>query len=195
MKNFAGICLCTILLLSATSCTKIIDAVVKKAPNSYSQYLIRQGQHYCDQSTLRSVNYSSVKFGVQFDSTAIYQTIDPSNQEDINKLYGFSDNNSNHQQSSARIGWNWARNALRLYAYVYNDGVRNSREICAISIGSNNTCSIAIVGNKYIFMVNDAVVEMTRTAAGTSSNGYQLYPYFGGDETAPHDIRIAISEL
>jgi hypothetical protein len=32
-------------------------------------------------------------------------------------------------------------------------------------------------------------------ATTPKGQGYQLYPYFGGDETAPHDINIWIKNL
>jgi hypothetical protein len=197
MKNFAIACICSALLFSFSSCSKVIDAVVSHGSQSTtpSEYLILKGQHYSVQSDYKAVNYSELKFQVKFDSSAIYQATDPANQEDINKLYGFADNNANHQQFSARFGWNWARNSLRVYAYVYNNGERSSQEIAAISIGSYYNCSITVSGNKYIFTVNDTTVEMPRASNGATASGYQLYPYFGGDETAPHDIRISIREL
>jgi len=36
---------------------------------------------------------------------------------------------------------------------------------------------------------------MPRESTTTMAEGYQLYPYFGGDETAPHDIFIWIEKL
>jgi hypothetical protein len=35
---------------------------------------------------------------------------------------------------------------------------------------------------------------MPRAAATVKAKGYRLYPYFGGDETAPHDITISIRD-
>ncbi|MEY4702167.1 MAG: hypothetical protein RIR96_64, partial [Bacteroidota bacterium] len=37
-------------------------------------------------------------------------------------------------------------------------------------------------------------VSIPRTATGSVANGYQLYPYFGGDETAPQLITIRIKD-
>ncbi|RDC63253.1 hypothetical protein AHMF7616_01854 [Adhaeribacter pallidiroseus] len=37
-------------------------------------------------------------------------------------------------------------------------------------------------------------MEMSRGCSGTSDK-YKLFPYFGGDETAPHNIKIEIKEL
>jgi hypothetical protein len=159
------------------------------------KYTIQQDAHYCDQSAFENVVYNELNFTVKFDSSAIYQTVDPANQEDINKLYGFSDNNANHEQFSARFGWNWARGALRLYAYVYNNGVRASNEISAIQIGADYACSIKVSNDHYIFSINKIRVEMPRESKTSLASGYKLFPYFGGDETAPHEINIWIKEL
>ena len=37
--------------------------------------------------------------------------------------------------------------------------------------------------------------SLPRTSATSKAEGYKLYPYFGGDESAPHDIFIYIKEL
>jgi hypothetical protein len=163
--------------------------------NQFVQYTIRKNQHYCDQSSYKTIETSFQKFIVRFDSTAIYQTLDPVNQYDINKLIGFSDNNLDHHQFSARFGWRWSDGSLRLFAYVYNNGLVSSEELATISIGQEILCSIQVTANSYIFMVNDLVKEMPRTSTTTKAVGYKLFPYFGGDETAPHDFNIWIKEL
>jgi hypothetical protein len=192
-----GFC-CLLFLL--TSCKKAVESAIDHATNAPKkgeliEYTIPQGQHYATQNTFQAVSYDELKFTVQFDSSAVYHTTDPKNQEDINKLYGFSDNNAEHQQFSARFGWNWARNALRLYAYVYNNGERISKEIISVQIGDTYTCSIKISSDHYIFSANNVKVEMLRNSTTANAVGYKLYPYFGGDETAPHEIDIRIKEL
>jgi hypothetical protein len=135
-----------------------------------------------------------MKFMTKFDNSAIYQTVDPGNQYDINKLWGFSEG-FNHQYNSARIGWSWNDGALRLYAYAYVNGVRHSQEISAVDIGADISCSIKIAGNSYIFTVNTASVILPRALSTSQASGYQLYPYFGGDETAPHLVTILLRTL
>lgn len=185
-------------LMLLASCKKTVDAVAEKeiagnaATIQFTKYTIRQGQHYCDQNTYRAVETGEMKFVVKFDSTAVYQTESGENQNDINKLLGFSDNNSDHHQYSARFGWRWSNNALRLFAYVYNEGVRTSKELTTTAIGANITCSIKITGSYYLFTVNGVGEKMPRMASTAKAKGYQLYPYFGGDEAAPHDIAVWI---
>lgn len=159
------------------------------------KYTIQRGQHYSDQSIFEATDYVELRFTVKFDSSAIYKTTDSANQEDINKLYGFSDNNADHEQFSARFGWNWARGALRLYAYVYNNAKRSSQEITRIQIGTEYPCSIEVSDDRYVFSANDVTVEMPRDSKTPDASGYKLFPYFGGNETAPHEINIWIKEL
>ncbi|MDQ3681907.1 MAG: hypothetical protein M3352_02390, partial [Bacteroidota bacterium] len=58
-------------------------------------FTIRAGQHFANGNLYKSIETEELKFSVRFDSSAIYQCLLPINQYDINKLYGFSDNNAN----------------------------------------------------------------------------------------------------
>ena len=157
-------------------------------------YTIPAGQHSSDKSVFKSVKVTSMNFVAKFDNSAIYTSVIPENQYDINKLYGFSEG-LNHQYNSARIGWAYNNGALRLYAYAYNKGVRESQEITPVTIGAEISCSISLSGYSYIFNVNNIIVTLPRANSTTSASGYQLYPYFGGDEVAPQNIYISIKPL
>ena len=196
MKNI--FCL-TGLLFVLFSCTKENTATFKNPHGGgtttlFTKYTIRAGQNYCDENKFTATSYSQLNFIAKFDSTAIYSTVNPDNQLDINKLYGFSDNNSTHQQFSARFGWRWSDNALRLFGYVYNNGIRDSKELGIVKIGAENSCSIKVNPKSYVFTLNGAVDSLPRTSTTTKANGYKLCPYFGGDEPAPHTIYIWIKE-
>ncbi|MBD0352813.1 MAG: hypothetical protein ICV65_16845, partial [Flavisolibacter sp.] len=43
-----------------------------------------------------------------------------------------------------------------------------------------------------IFTINDERTAMPRLSTTPRAKGYLLYPYFGGDEVAPHDVTIRI---
>jgi len=161
---------------------------------SFKEYFVHQGEHYATDNSIKAVEISELKFTVKFDSSAIYQTADPENQYDINKLYGFADNGALHQQFSARFGWRWSDGALHLFAYTYNNSVRNSKELGTINIGEEAHCSIKVAGERYVFTLNDNIETMPRLSTTEKGKGYQLYPYFGGDEVAPHEVRIWIRE-
>ena len=182
-------------------CTKNSDqtdhAIIKEIETKsgeYSTFTIQKGAHYCDQNPVKSITIAEMKFMVRFDNSAIYQTELPENQYAVNKLWGFSEGTNNHF-NSARIGWSWTDNALRLYGYAYVSGELHYQEITSVTIGTEISCSIQLVGESYLFTVNDVVVSLPRGASGSQASGYQQYPYFGGNEVAPHLITILIKSL
>lgn len=189
-----------LLLLWCTGCKKDIHSENLSTPSlpasssGFVQYVIPKGAHYANGNDLKEVETAALKFTVRFDSSAVYRTIDPHNQWDINKLYGFSDNGAMHHQYSARIGWRWSEGALRLFAYTYNNAVREEKEIAVVPIGKEVRCAIAVSKGAYLFSVEEKSVTLPRLSTTALAKGYRLYPYFGGDETAPHDVRIWIRE-
>lgn len=203
MKKNAAILSMAVLILG--SCQKKIeeiasgiagkDEIVSTKTSDYVKYTIAKGEQYCDKNMYEAVKYQQLSFSVRFDSSAIYQTNLASNQADINKLFGFSDNNAQHHQYSARFGWRWSNNALRLFGYIYNKGVMSFKELGTIAIGSENSCSIKVNKDTYVFTLNGKETIMPRESTTAIAEGYKLYPYFGGDELAPHTISIWIKEL
>ncbi|WP_246853682.1 hypothetical protein [Rufibacter aurantiacus] len=177
------------------SCEEVEDAVKPQNPEveEGTTYVINPGGHETT-NPLKLVTANSMKFEVAFDSTAIYSTKNPNNQADINKLYGMSDCGTFHHENSARFGWRWYKNKLELHAYSYKGGKNTSTFITAIDLKKTYTCELTLTDTKYIYKVGDKTVEHERACTG-EGKGYQLYPYFGGDETAPHEIKIKIKVL
>lgn len=189
-----------------TACSKSVDNIINSIPvknaiaaiadsSQFVEYTISKGRQYCDKSIYQAVKYDQLSFIVKFDSSSIYQTINPENQNDINKLFGFSDNNAANHEYSARFGWRWSNNALRLFGYIYNNSVMTNKELGTAAIGAENNCSIKVSDSTYIFTLNSKSVTMPRASKTAKAEGYKLYPYFGGDEMAPHTIMIWIKEL
>lgn len=180
---------------------EISDKTLSKVPGdnvpatSFIEYTIPEGQQFCTQSTFMLVDCQELNFKVKFDSSAIYKTKASGNQLDINKLYGFSDNNSTHQEYSARFGWRWHAGKLEIFAYLYNAGKRSFSKIGEAEIGNVYNCSIKVDGNHYVFSINDQSITVSRESTTKSAVGYKLFPYFGGDESAPHQINIWIEDL
>lgn len=141
-------------------------------------------------SSVKMLNFEAI-----LDSSCIYQTKDPHNQADINKLYGFSDSMGHHHTNSARFGWNWMNGEMRLHAYCYVSKERMFKELGTVPLNKKIRCSIEVLPGKYIFTVNGKKDTMLRASQESESRGYMLFPYFGGDESAPHDIHIKIKDL
>jgi hypothetical protein len=195
MKNLQKIAMTAILFLMA-SCQKVAEqlSLSTKKTSNYTTYTIAKGQHECTPRPFKAVDEASINFIVKFNQSAVYTSQIAENQWDVNKLWGFSDG-WNHTINSARIGWSWRDGALRLHAFAHVNGQFVEQEITTVELGKDINCSIRIVGGYYMFNVNGVNVNIARATTGTTSRGYQLYPYFGGNETAPHDITIQIKTI
>jgi hypothetical protein len=196
MKNTILSCTFVFCLLTAGCKKDIHTENLSTAPptSGFVKYTIPKGAHFSTGNVYKTVDLSELKFVVRFDSSCIYTSSDPANQHDINKLYGFADNGAMHQQFSARIGWRWSEGALHLFAYTYNGGERSDLPLGTVPVGSDVACGIRIEGHRYIFSVGEKEVAAPRQSKTSTAKGYQLYPYFGGDEPAPHEISIWIKE-
>ena len=131
----------------------------------------------------------------RFDSSCRYKNQAEQNNSDINKLYGFSDCGAQHHISSARFGWVSVGDSIELHGYIYVNGERKSKYLESISLNTDVELSISLSENTYVFLVNGKQTIMPRQCDAEKIDGYQLYPYFGGDETAPHEMYIFIKEL
>lgn len=182
--------------LFMAACNKSVETspAINNSPEEFTEYIIKKGNHYANKNDVKTVQVNKLSFSVLFDSSCIYSTTKHSNATDINKLYGFSDCNMQHHQNSARFGWLWNGEALEIHAYCYNNNIRQSKLIGTIPIGQSVNMSISVQGSTYVFVMNGKMETMQRSCSGNIADGYQLYPYFGGDEVAPHDIRIWIKE-
>jgi hypothetical protein len=190
MRTISVLLLVTILSIS---CDKL--GISNTDGDGFVTYKITKGQQSASPAQYKYYpSLTELKFTAHFDSSAIYATVNPTNQLDINKLYGFADDDKQHHVSSARIGWRWYSNKLELFGYVYNDSVRTTQLITQVPLKTDIPCSIKVDGTRYVFTANGTQMTMPRTAKTPTGKGYRLYPYFGGDEMAPKDITIRIRE-
>jgi len=173
----------------------LAEAQVKARTPNFVEYNIRKGSHFSSGNSFTQLHQKELRFQVIFDSSAIYKNIRPDNQYDINKLYGFSDCSTLHHENSARFGWRWNGKSVELHAYCYLDSIRYDRLLDTVSIGRTTELAIKLLPWQYGFEINKETRFVPRHCSSTIIEGYRLYPYFGGDETAPHDINIRIKEL
>ncbi|MFY0608130.1 MAG: hypothetical protein JXR10_15530 [Cyclobacteriaceae bacterium] len=181
------ICFVAASLVFITSCEP-------KFEEPYTIYTIPKGTH--GQSLrIETLQKDEMVFKVVFDESAIYETADPVNQHDLNKLAGFADCNSHHHENSARFGWRWLDGQLEIHAYVYHSGIRTSGFMGMVGINQAHDYRISLEDNSYVFQL-DNLTEVRITRENNCNMGvyYKLWPYFGGDEVSPHDIKIKILE-
>jgi len=122
-----------------------------------------------------------------------------SDQSDINKLFGIG-YFPHHHRNSVRFGWvyNPSKNdTMEIYAYWYKDGERFSEFLCDVPINSPVYYEIEkeyAVNFGWYFRLR--VVFDKKKIGGAivtvkpQSVGYLLRPYFGGNQTAPHNMEI-----
>lgn len=159
------------------------------------KYTIPGGSHQANNNIFKSIRKASLEFVAIFDSTCIYKNRLAENELDLNKLYGFSDCGSHHHQNSARFAWRWNGQAIEIHAYCYVNGKRQHARLGLLNIGEEGRFQIETEEQGYRFTFNGSARLVPRACTTAGIDGYQLYPYFGGDETAPHDMHILIREI
>jgi hypothetical protein len=197
MKRLLTLTLVIIFLATNILCNKPIEDLATENPAPVAPsvtYIIKQGEQFCTPNPFVTTVDSQLNFIAVFDSTCIYTTADSRNQNDINKLFGFSDCNTHHLENSARIGWRWSKDSLRIFAYVHNNSNIIFKEITTAEIGKEIKCNITCTEGEHLFKANEKDATLPRHCLGNYTR-YKLYPYFGGDELAPHKIEIKITEL
>lgn len=165
-------------------------------------YLIKKGAHKSNikggfiGNGVRSLKSETLAFTARFDESAIYD-LGGSDQGDINKLFGFSDCNSLHHDNSARFGWayNLDSKQVDIYAYVYNNGERKMMKMGSTVIHETNHYRLSVSDTHFEFEFGSSVERFERGSSCNAGLYYLLFPYFGGNQTAPHDIQLVIQEL
>ena len=164
----------------------------KKIKNDYTTFIIKEGKHRST-AAYNTTKDSVFNWRIIFDSSAIYTTEDVNNQLDVNKLIGWSDCGDNHSESSIRFGWRWT-DSLEIHWFKHENGNFSFAKITSVSLCSSHDYYLKIHDWDYEVKVDGVRVFIPRNCV-EHKRRYQLYPYFGGDETAPHDIKIKIKNI
>lgn len=154
---------------------------------------IKQGKHYCTPFPIPKLGDLEVEQYISFDENCKYN-LKTKDQADINKLCGLS--YGNHHYNSDRIGWRYLveEDVFELLTYSYINGVR----IPSISLGkvkANEKFRVKISttiknGKRFVvFELNDKCVAKEYKVSKMWIK-YTLGLYFGGNRTAPHDMKI-----
>lgn len=185
-----------LLLFGLSSCSDIYE-------QHEVEYLMQKGQHTSKKigglpgEKLGTLKSDMLAFTARFDETVRYD-LGNKNQEDINKLMGFSDCNSLHHENSVRFGWRYSveKDLVEIFSYAYTSGVVSYYHMGDVAIDETAYYQIQIVDDKFYLLLNGEIEqEVDRGATCDTGLYYKLYPYFGGDETAPHDISVYIKEI
>lgn len=160
------------------------------------KYTIKKGQHYSGFRISPFYGKTTAKYEVIFTKNCLYDLHDE-NQYDINKLFGLA--YFLHHIDSARFGWRADGDKIEISVYCYKDGKRYMKEMCLIDTDKPYTMEIKNTGSYYEFELKDESSSFFSYARiskpVTVKIGYNLFPYFGGDEPAPQDMDIFMRKL
>lgn len=156
-------------------------------------FKIKKGNHYSG-LYIDKINSNTINVDVLFDSTCIYDLKDSIQQQDVNKLIGFSSCGSLHHVNSARFGWRWFNDRLEIFSYCCVNKVRKMEYITSVSINEWHNYQIIDHENKYEFILDRLSSYVIKDSCKENSR-YLLKPFFGGNLKAPQDINIKIKNL
>ena len=130
---------------------------------------------------------------VVFHDTCIYD-LHNADQYDINKLFGFSFGGQDH---SARFGWNSNGGKIDIYAYVHKGGSIESKKLISCIPNEVVDLTLKVTDTDYEFSAakrdgERARLKVQRSKPWNKFFFYRRYPYFGGNQTAPHEMRLEI---
>lgn len=162
------------------------------------KYVIKKGEHDC-----RGIHFGitfgrKVKVRAKFDKSCLYDLKSNENY-DINKLFGFSTTYYHHNQS-ARIGWRCLDGVtIQILTYTYNMGERMEASILgSVKPGELFECSIEDIETDYLYVFTGGGYTNTVRVPKQEDKvifKYLLWPFFGGNIPAPHDMILYMERL
>lgn len=157
-------------------------------------YLIKKGKHRACPITLGLYyNKKSISRKVIFDKSCAY-LLEGEDQEDINKLFGIGYFPSHHQES-ARFGWRYnpTTDKIELLAYCYRNKERIIQSLAELSFGQEYNLKLEVNEGTYSFFIEEGLTGLV-PKNHNKKLAFPLGPYFGGNQTAPHNITIKINK-
>lgn len=155
-----------------------------------TQYVIKKGKH---ESVVNIVPLygGGIKGSCKFDESAIYD-LGNENQGDWNKLIGFSEDIRIHE-NSARISWRWniknQQIELGYYCYVKGEVIKGHMKY--VNIGEPVQFLIRDDQEKQNYVIDIyGTYKVIPHGMKFDDKKFWSYPWFGGNESAPHNITI-----
>ena len=167
-------------------------------------FKIKKGKHYSNNLFYRIFNifshffvgnYKRVEHRIIFNKNCLYI---PQN-DDTNKLVGFSLGKSH--DNSLRFGWRCTSTSglIQIMCYYYINKKMYYKPLLYVKPEKEYVYIVEYSENKYRFTVKNSNNEFITNfetevlKREKSYYSYNLYFYFGGDLTAPHDMQIKIN--
>jgi len=156
------------------------------------KYIIKKNRHFgWHWFKLFFKKESILKHDVTFTQSCLYKFGDV-DDFDINKLFGRSF--GMHHKNSVRFGWRPDKNKIVIYSYTYRNSVREYKELTTCDVGKSYTFQITCKDDLALMQVSCSSYKIRygATLEKGGNFGYKLYPFFGGNKAAPHDVTIFV---
>ena len=169
------------------------------------EYIIKKGKHRANGFNFGIIFKKSIRFRCKFDESCLYDLGNTDNF-DINKLYGFSTTYF-HQKQSGRVGWRCIdKKNIQLLSYSYNDSNRSLEDSELLGEVKPNElfeCKITDYEDHYLYekkKKKNGRFQITSHAIDKKQKDwflfhYILFPYFGGNNPAIHDMKIYLKKI
>ena len=174
------------LMLLSAGCSKYNYDKVEQT------YTIKEGK-YRSVNRISRVHNDDLWFHFTFEENHRYlsEIPDDENRLDINKLYGLT--SKKIHSNSCRIGWRELNNGnFEVLAYWYIDNVRGYKHLYEAKQGELLEMVVTNFGD-YRFYCNGEQI-IIKTESGGFDKSYRAWPYFGGNNPAPHTMNFKITE-
>ena len=171
---------------------------------STMNFKIKKGSHYSNRWLHKALNFLSISDRLEMRVTITDSMLygdHTDDKYDVNKLFGFS--RGNHKKNSYRVGWNCVDGNISLYAYCHIEGVMKFAKLCD-NVRVNDVYDIVInLYPSYVHfnatqVIGDIILFKAHMSVAKPQNkwsiGYNLFPYFGGDKTAPKDVCVNLEK-
>lgn len=160
------------------------------------KYLIEEGNHRSGFYPNLHFNIKNIKYEVIFTESCLYKFNDVDDY-DVNKLFGISF--GYHHNNSIRFGWDIEDEEIAIYAYSYKSSKRDIKKIISIPINRKYIFEINVFDGYYDMKIfnseNNLIGWANIPKVKTTKLCYNLFPYFGGNKVAPHDIKIWMKQI
>jgi hypothetical protein len=164
-----------------------------------NKFLIKANSHHTWGLHRFGITFKNkIAFRAKFSNDCLYDLKNVNNY-DINKLFGFSTTLWHHNQS-ARVGWRRHDDtSIEVLTYSYNNHKRIDETLLGIVKPDQEfTCTIEDTESHYVYTYNDGD-KFNKVSDPKLSDKvwfkYLLFPYFGGDQKAPHDMTIYLKRI
>ena len=167
-------------------CCSLLSCSDELFENYWVRYTIPEGEH----TSITEISpVDNLAFQVYIEEA--YDTIALGNDKyDWNKLYGFT--TMHIHDNSHRIGFRLLNGRWEYAAYAYVDGDRNYKIIGTGDVGEIAEFKITRLAGTVEYCMGG--FDCITLPANTSDKWYRSWPYFGGNRTAPNEIKIRIKE-